>query len=142
MAGDSGISSQSHRGPGPDAPRGLGDFKQRSNRAERELNRRPWDVPTPTPIRNGRDAPSVRVPNVAWDSTPRRSDARDGGGGGGWGGARDRKWDAPTPKTSREEDEDDEAALVGGREWEEEQVKLDRDWYMGSEGGTLVSVGC
>ncbi|KAF8320622.1 pre-mRNA splicing factor [Cantharellus anzutake] len=135
--GDSGLSSHSHKEPGPDAPRGLGDFKQRSNRAERERDRRAWDAPTPTPVRNGRDAPSVRVPNVAWDSTPRIGSMD--GGDSGWGGARDRKWDAPTPRVSRGDgDEEDNVSFTAGREWEEEQVKLDRDWYMGSEGGTLA----
>lgn len=110
-----------------------------------------WDA-TPTPRRNREDAPSARVPNVAWDSTPRGQSqvpstprSRDGGAGGnGWGGAKDRRWDAPTPRTVRggggdDDDIDDGASVVGGREWEEEQVKLDRDWYMGSEGG-LVSL--
>lgn len=167
-SGDGGITSQSQKEPNADAPRGLGDFQRRSNRAERERDRRRDDerrdrerdngyqnrngaarndkprgwanaTPRATPRDPRDDAPSVRVPNVAWDSTP-RSQAGGSGGGSGWGSARDRRWDAPTPRTVRGGDDDDDGVSVaGGREWEEEQVKLDRDWYMGNEGG-VVSV--
>ncbi len=36
--------------------------------------------------------------------------------------------------------DDDEGGLgqFDAREWEEEQTKLDRDWYMANEDGTLV----
>ncbi|KAF9513871.1 hypothetical protein BS47DRAFT_1295708 [Hydnum rufescens UP504] len=131
-----GVTSQTQK-PGPDAPRGLGDFQNRSNRAERERRRRGrgWADSTPrvTPRRD--DAPSVRVPNVAWDSTPRSH--AGSGSDRGWGAARDRRWDAPTPRSVRghDDDDDDGISIAGGREWEEEQVKLDRDWYMGNEGG-------
>ena len=82
------------------------------------------------------DAPSLRVPNVRWDATPR--DRRDGDGGGGWGGAGSRGWDAPTPRASRGASPDDGTVELDMREWEEEQVRLDRDWYMGAEEGGLV----
>ncbi|KAL1740351.1 putative PRP16-RNA-dependent ATPase [Schizophyllum fasciatum] len=141
-------------------PRGLGDFQRRSNRDrgygdrrggrdyERDrdngYNRdrdngysrdprggdsRSWDA-TPR-----RDAPSVRQSN--WDETP-RGGPRDGPG---WGGARNRKWDAPTPRAGRGVDGDDDGSDDGAvpgidvREWEEEQVRLDRDWYTGVEEG-------
>lgn len=166
--GDGGISSQSRKEPAPDAPQGLGDFKRRSNRAERDrdnnrrdnnsqqsqFNRprdsgyqnrngngttangppRGWTDATPKATPRGRDdAPSVRVPNVAWDSTPRSQAS-----GSGWGAARDRRWDAPTPRAGRGEDDDDDGrSVAGGREWEEEQIKLDRDWYMGAEGSAV-----
>jgi pre-mRNA-splicing factor ATP-dependent RNA helicase DHX38/PRP16 len=154
--GDGGVTSQTQK-PGPDAPRGLGDFQNRSNRAERERRRRGYDnapdfrardgdrdndrrgwadsTPRATPRRD--DAPSVRVPNVAWDSTPRSH--AGSGSDRGWGAARDRRWDAPTPRSvrGRDDDEDDGISIAGGREWEEEQVKLDRDWYMGNEGGVV-----
>lgn len=156
-AWDGGIASQSQKQPNVDAPRGLGDFQRRSNRAGRDYHRsddrraqrddqqgrsfstRGWADATPRAApREGRDdAPSVRVPNVAWDSTPRN---QGGGSGDGWGAARDRRWDAPTPRTVRGGDGgdgDEAASVVGGREWEEEQVRLDRDWYMGSEGGAV-----
>ncbi|KAF8310889.1 P-loop containing nucleoside triphosphate hydrolase protein [Clavulina sp. PMI_390] len=167
--GDGGISSQSQKEPSSEAPRGLGDFQRRSNRAERERDRqreearsndrprdngwnrpndrdrpRSWTDATPvaTP-RNGRDdAPSVRVPNIAWDSTPRRQGGPGGSRDAGWGGAKDRKWDAATPRTTRGGDDDlddgpDRGNVMEGREWEEEELKLDRDWYMSSEGGAM-----
>ncbi len=128
-----------------DGPKGLGDFQRRSNRDGRydrgrrdyndrgredyrrgDRNDRGWDA-TPrggaTPRANG-DAPSVRVPNVAWDSTPRHSRDDD------VGYSANRRWDAPTPRISRDSTPDLET-----REWEEEQVKLDRDWYSWEEGG-------
>ena len=88
------------------------------------------------------DNPSVRVPNVGWDSTPR--DRRGGGeSGAGWGGARGRGWDAPTPRASRggspdEGEEERDGVQLDAREWEEEQIRLDRDWYMGAEEGGLM----
>ncbi|KAF9456689.1 hypothetical protein BDZ94DRAFT_1241351 [Collybia nuda] len=106
-----------------DAPKGLGDFQRRSNR-DRD---RGW----------GGEAPSVRVPNVGWESTPRnsRGDERSG-----WGGARNMSWDAPTPRAARggSPDGDDGALGIDAREWEEEQVKLDRDWYTGAEEGGIA----
>ena len=125
-----------------DAPRGLGDFQRRSNRDRgwggrrdsghsSDQNQRSWDS---TP-RNSDDAPSVRVPNVGWDATPRDSSGR----GGGWGSAANRRWDA-TPRTSRgsSPEGDDYQGAVPDREWEEEQVRLDRDWYGGAEEGGVV----
>ncbi|KIK91836.1 hypothetical protein PAXRUDRAFT_148626 [Paxillus rubicundulus Ve08.2h10] len=131
-----------------DEPRGLGDFQRRSNRDGRGWGRRDhdrnqqgrnWDL-TPQSERgnrNGdRDAPSVRVPNVGWESTPRR--AREGEASG-WGGAKNRAWDAPTPRIPRGGSPEDDGLLgVDMREWEEEQVKLDRDWYSGAEEGGVA----
>ncbi|EMD41300.1 hypothetical protein CERSUDRAFT_41863 [Gelatoporia subvermispora B] len=123
-----------------DAPRGLGDFQRRSNRdrpydrrrgGDRDQDRRGWDA-TPRSERGGRDdAPSVRVPNVPWDSTPRRASSPSGSG------MRSRRWDAPTPRrpSPRDEDEPEGALGLDVREWEEEQIRLDRDWYMGAEEG-------
>ena len=75
------------------------------------------------------------MPNVGWDSTPRSRE-----GGAGWGGARNRGWDAPTPRVARggSPDGDDDAFGIDAREWEEEQVKLDRDWYTGADGGGVA----
>ncbi|KAG1777266.1 pre-mRNA splicing factor [Suillus placidus] len=126
---------------------GLGDFQRRSNRdndrgwvrRDHDRNRqngRGWDS-TPRSERGGsnRDAPSVRVPNVGWDSTPRRQE----GGGSGWGGARNRAWDAPTPRVPRGGSPEDDGLLgVDVREWEEEQLRLDRDWYTGAEEGGVA----
>lgn len=90
--------------------------------------------------RRNNDAPSVRVPNVGWDSTPRSSrggDERERDSG--WGGARNRRWDAPTPRIARSGDEDEGAALnFDMQEWEDEQTKLDRDWYTGAEEGGVA----
>jgi pre-mRNA-splicing factor ATP-dependent RNA helicase DHX38/PRP16 len=132
-----------------DAPQGLGDFQRRANRDRNQRwdgrwrnddrdggqdRRKNWDV-TPRSERSGPmrdDAPSLRVPNVGWDSTPRKGH----GGDGGWGGARSRAWDAPTPRTSRgESPEDDRPMQLDAREWEEEEIRLDRDWYSTAEEG-------
>lgn len=94
-----------------------------------------WDS-TPRSERGGprSDAPSVRVPNVGWDSTPRSTTGEDGSG---WGAAGKRRWDAPTPRAARggSPDDSDGALGIDAREWEEEQIKLDRDWYTVAEGG-------
>ena len=96
---------------------------------------RRWEV-TPHSERNSLrdDAPSLRVPNVKWDATPR---GRRDGDGGGWGSTGSRGWDAPTPRASRGSSPD-EGIELDMREWEEEQVRLDRDWYMGAEEGGLM----
>ncbi|KAF8224025.1 hypothetical protein L208DRAFT_1313634 [Tricholoma matsutake] len=124
-----------------DAPKGLGDFQRRSNRdrdrgwgARREHDRdgpRGWDS-TPRSVPNAGDAPSVRVPNVGWESTPRGVRGEDSSR---WGRAKNWLWDAPTPRVARggSPDGDDGALGIDAREWEEEQVKLDRDWYTGAE---------
>ncbi|KAF5383403.1 hypothetical protein D9757_006182 [Collybiopsis confluens] len=132
-----------------DAPKGLGEFQRRSNRdrdrgwgGRRDNDRRDdgrgksWDS-TPRSERGGsRDAPSVRVPNVGWDATPRSSHGDDSSG---WGGSRNRGWDAPTPRAARgESPEGDGAWNVDAREWEEEQIRLDRDWYTGTESGVAA----
>lgn len=135
-----GISATQERKA--DGPKGLGDFQRRLNRDNRGWggrSGRDWDS-TPRSQRGSRDrdrdAPSVRVPNVGWESTPRRG--RDGEGSG-WGGAKDRTWDAPTPRVPRGgSPEDDGLFGVDMREWEEEQVKLDRDWYSGAEEGGVA----
>ncbi|KZT35459.1 hypothetical protein SISSUDRAFT_169695 [Sistotremastrum suecicum HHB10207 ss-3] len=124
------------------APRGLGDFQRRSNRdrgwAAKGDRPQRIEAPTPRSVRGGRDdAPSVRVPNLAWDATPRSS---RGDGDSGWGSARDRTWDA-TPRSRRGADDDspgDDRVPLDAREWEEEQVRLDRDWYMTGEEGTVA----
>jgi pre-mRNA-splicing factor ATP-dependent RNA helicase DHX38/PRP16 len=130
-----------------DVSRGLGDFQRRSNRdSDRgwvrrdydkdQHNGRDWDsTPRSERSNSNRDAPSVRVPNVGWDSTPRRQE----GEGSGWGGARNRAWDAPTPRVPRGGSPEDDGLLgVDVREWEEEQLRLDRDWYTGAEEGGVA----
>ncbi|KDQ17564.1 hypothetical protein BOTBODRAFT_105454 [Botryobasidium botryosum FD-172 SS1] len=138
-----GIAAE--KAPVSEQPRGLGDFQRRSNRDrgwagrgrhnDRNNDRnndqgRGWEGTPRQPSRD--DAPSVRVPNVGWDSTPRTQRGGDRDPDGGWGRAKNRGWDAPTPRASRD---DSPGYDVSGREWEEEQVKLDRDWYTGGEGG-------
>lgn len=124
--------------------RGLGDFQRRSNRdndgrwvrRENQHNGLSWDS-TPRSERSStnHDVPSVRVPNVGWDSTPRRQE----GEGSGWGGATNRAWDAPTPRIPRGGSPEDDGLLgVDMREWEEEQLRLDRDWYTGAEEGGVA----
>jgi pre-mRNA-splicing factor ATP-dependent RNA helicase DHX38/PRP16 len=131
--------------PRRDLHQGLGDFHRRSNRdrdrgwgGKRDFDRESgWDA-TPRSERDSRDpAGSVRVPNVGWESTPRNSRRDDNSG---WGGARNRLWDAPTPRAARGGSPDDGDGALGldAREWEEEQVRLDRDWYTGAEEGVLA----
>ncbi|KAI6022598.1 pre-mRNA splicing factor [Pisolithus marmoratus] len=131
-----------------DRPKGLGDFQRRSNRDDRiwgdrrdrgQRDGRSWDS-TPRSERGGRDrdrdAPSIRVPNVSWESTPRRNGDSDSSG---WGGAKNRAWDAPTPRVPRGASPEEDGLLgVDVREWEEEQLRLDRDWYSGAEEGFVA----
>ena len=133
-----GIKAQNERRD--DAPRGLGDFQRRLNRdraydrrgGNRDQDRRGWDA-TPRSERGGRDdAPSVRVPNLSWDATPRRASSPGSS-------VPNRRWDAPTPRRGPAggDDDDDAPGALGldAHEWEEEQIRLDRDWYMGTEEG-------
>ncbi len=124
-----------------DRPRGLDDFQRRSNRDRdrvrgRQEHSRGWEV-TPRSERGPSrdDAPSLRVPNLRWDATPR---SRGDSSGGGLGRTGARAWDAPTPRASRDSSPDVGNAELDIREWEEEQVRLDRDWYMGAEEGSLM----
>ncbi|KAF8584942.1 P-loop containing nucleoside triphosphate hydrolase protein [Ramaria rubella] len=123
-----------------DGPRGLGDFQRRSNRDRDWGGRRRnngWDLTPRSERGRGDDAPSVRIPDAAWDSTPR---SQVGDSRSGWGTAHNRRWDAPTPRAARGGSPDDEEGALGldAREWEEEQLRLDRDWYMGAEEGALA----
>lgn len=121
--------------PRQDAPKGLGDYQRRSNRDKNGRWAGPRDASTSRVARQ--DAPSVRVPNIGWESTPRGSRGEESDG---WGRQRSRRWDAPTPRVIRggSPDGEDGAFAMDMREWEEEQVKLDRDWYSGAEEGTLA----
>ena len=109
----------------------------------RDYENRLWEGGSSSRMPKDRDdGGSMRVPNRGWDETPR---AR---GAGGWGkpdsSRRKMGWDE-TPRSSRNgkgDTDDDEAVAVNGKEWEEEQVRLDRDWYSyDDEGGAVVSVG-
>lgn len=92
------------------------------------------------PQQTPRGGDSTRSSRSTWDSTPRDPQGSDGN----WGGVRNRKWDAPTPRASRGGDvdmadgEEERAMGLDMREWEEEQTKLDRDWYMANEDGQLM----
>lgn len=123
-----GINAVGERRDGGE--KGLGEFQRRSNR-DRRYEQRKWDE-TPRSERGG----SVRVPNVGWESTPRNSRSD----GGGWGRVGNRSWDAQTPRVVRDTspDGDDRAFGLDSREWEEEQVRLDRDWYTGAEEGGVA----
>ncbi|KAL6305628.1 P-loop containing nucleoside triphosphate hydrolase protein [Sparassis latifolia] len=130
-----GITAQNERRD--DAPRGLGDFQRRLNRDRqfdhrRDRDRRGWDA-TPRSERSGRDeAPSVRVPNLSWDATPRRASSPSASSSR----VRDRRWDALTPRRASPGSDEGQGALgLDAHEWEEEQIRLDRDWYMGAEEG-------
>lgn len=143
-----------------DDRKGLGDFQSRANRAreyddrrQRNVERsvragdnrdswgdrggrkeRGWDDGY-TPRGSGdRDGPgSMRVPNRGWDETPRR-------GAQGGDEARRRAWDeTPRGDSSRGYGRDSPGTVVNGKEWEEEQVRLDRDWYSYDDEGQVVS---
>ncbi|KAL5511427.1 DHX38 [Sanghuangporus vaninii] len=131
-----------------DAPQGLGDFQRRSNRdrgwggrdgfRDRNGDREARNGWTPRTDRgSGRDdGPSVRIPNAGWETTPRIG---RGDEAGGWGSARTRGWDAPTPRIARGGSPEGDGALnIDAHEWEEEQIRLDRDWYMGAEEGGVA----
>lgn len=142
-----GFKARNERMDDGQEQRGIGEFQRRANRDYQrggpQDRRRGWNADDLRSERRGgrEDGPSVRVPNVGWDSTPRSQpgDSRDSG----WGRARNRQWDAPTPVArrgavgSREGSPDDGPVALDAREWEEEQVRLDRDWYMSSEGGAV-----
>lgn len=134
-----------------DEKKGLGDFQQRLNKGsyqDRERDRRDWrnrdddrrregkswDA-APTPRTDQRDRGmdgSMRVPNRGWDETPSR-----GGGWGKSGGESSRRgWDETPSRGSRGASPEFQ---VDAKEWEEEQVRLDRDWYSYDDEGAVVS---
>lgn len=79
---------------------------------------------------------------MAWDETPRAGRREEGGGDSG---ARNRNWDAATPRSVRGSQRGDspgadgDGLYVDPREWEEEQIRLDRDWYASFDEGGVVS---
>ncbi|KAK4688722.1 pre-mRNA-splicing factor ATP-dependent RNA helicase DHX38/PRP16, partial [Tremellales sp. Uapishka_1] len=141
---------------------GLGDFQSRLNRGsyqdergkdrreyrdtkDRGYDRKPegksWDAaPTPRTNRNDRDmgGGTLRLPNRGWDEmTPRGP-----GGRGGWGKGETskRSWDQ-TPRSVRGSNRgspEGDGVELDAREWEEEQVKLDRDWYTYDDEGAVA----
>ncbi|CDZ97652.1 pre-mrna splicing factor [Phaffia rhodozyma] len=94
-------------------------------------NTKSWsDAPTPRSERGGPSTErragdgSVRVPNRGWDETPRRREGQLGDMG-----RRDNGWDATPRSGEKRYGEDGVDFTPNQREWEEEQVRLDRDWY-------------
>lgn len=126
------------RDPGP---RGLGEFQRRSNRNRNWVDSRggrSWDA-TPQARGNwyrGEESLSVRIPNTGWEATPRQIDERDVSDSSV--NMHNRRWDAPTPRIARDGSPDNDVFGLDVREWEEEQVRLDRDWYTGAEEGGLA----
>lgn len=137
---------------------GYGDRRPRYD--ERDRGGRDGMVLPPRPddtARSSRNDPwdatprsAARLPNRSWDSTPNaRNDGPGSRKGGGWTpGTTPRRDEAPTPvtarrgwdstpRTSRGNDDpaEDGRMTLAGREWEEEQQSLDRDWYSMEEGG-------
>jgi pre-mRNA-splicing factor ATP-dependent RNA helicase DHX38/PRP16 len=110
-------------------------FGERRN--ERDQGGRSWENTTPRTARSDRDMDggSMRVPSRGWDETPRSKGAQ------GWSKTDDPRrkgWDqTPSSRSVRGGDEDE--MLVNGKEWEEEQVRLDRDWYIQDDEGAVVS---
>jgi pre-mRNA-splicing factor ATP-dependent RNA helicase DHX38/PRP16 len=103
----------------------------RDGRDNRRGQERSWNA---TPLQDG--VGGSRGPKGTWEATPRNPS----GEGDGWGQVRNRRWDAPTPRASRDGSPDEIEAGFDMREWEEEQTKLDRDWYMTGEEGGVVSL--
>lgn len=69
---------------------------------------------------------------MSWDSTPRRESSASRGAGS----SRRGEWDTPARRENDFEEEGTRypeeippTTVRGGREWEEEQLRLDRDWY-------------
>lgn len=108
-----------------------------------------WDeAPTPRMGSTSRpyDGGSARVPNRGWDETPRSSrNPQSSTSSSRPNPSSSRQWDA-TPKSVRgrnvdmdsPEPDGEEGMLLDGREWEEEQVRLDRDWYSTYDEGAVV----
>ncbi|KAL0957643.1 hypothetical protein HGRIS_001425 [Hohenbuehelia grisea] len=101
-----------------DAPKGLDKFQRRANReGDRGWRGRRAEDNGNNTSRGGRN----------WDATPSTGDDSDG-----WGDARNRRWDAPTPRAARGGSPDDAALGIDAREWEEEQTGI------GAEEGVLA----
>jgi hypothetical protein len=117
---------------------------RRDDRDRRDPGRpKDWnDAPTPRTNRtDGRDLDggSMRVPNRGWDETPRIG----GRGGATPGRGPNRAWDAPTPRRNArggDASPDGDGMEFDAKEWEEEQVRLDRDWYSTYDEGAVVSL--
>lgn len=104
--------------------RRMDDTPMGSTSTQERLRGRGWDA-TPSSSANGAPS-SVRVPQRSWDSTPRPG----------------REWDTPRRGLREGTDYPEEQSPNGppsdsgidAREWEEEQMRLDRDWYNHDEG--------
>jgi pre-mRNA-splicing factor ATP-dependent RNA helicase DHX38/PRP16 len=124
--------------PPPPPPPGRGEPPPQSTggrdsgwgaRGGQQGQSRSWEeAPTPRSERgaggdSGYGGGSARVPNRGWDETPnaRASGSRSASSSG------PRGWEA-TPRTERGESVRSDFT-PNQHEWEEEQVKLDRDWY-------------
>ena len=91
------------------------------------LPQRAWDA---TPSASERSS-SRR----AWDATPSRPDSRRDGSAS----VRGREWDTPRRGAGTNYPEELPSMTpsvrgIGDRDWEEEQLRLDRDWYATEEG--------
>ncbi|PWN51326.1 P-loop containing nucleoside triphosphate hydrolase protein [Violaceomyces palustris] len=74
------------------------------------------------------------IPDRSWDSTPR--DGSRGQGGRNLTVTQRRTWDStPSFQARGDEGEEDGRMTLAGRNWEEEDQGLDREWYNMEEGG-------
>ncbi|KAM0787222.1 hypothetical protein ACM66B_006460 [Microbotryomycetes sp. NB124-2] len=90
-----------------------------------------WDS-TPSSARNGGSSGASRA---SWDSTPRQ-----GGAAQSSSSTNAREWDTPRSVRASYGDESPAgvappSSIVDQQDWEEEQKRLDRDWYNSGEGG-------
>ncbi|KAK8849593.1 hypothetical protein IAR55_004928 [Kwoniella newhampshirensis] len=116
------------------------DDRRQGDGGDRRNGGNTWGAaPTPRTTRSERDMDggSMRVPNRGWDETPRRSNGSVGWGKGGESSRRAQTWDQ-TPRSERHQSPDGEGVELDAREWEEEQVRLDRDWYSTDDEGAVA----
>ncbi|MBW0470135.1 hypothetical protein O181_009850 [Austropuccinia psidii MF-1] len=107
------------------ATRPISDSPSTHRNSSRIIGRRAWDS-TPS-LSSSSQTHLNSSSNPSWEATP-RSTAKV---------PRGREWDTPL---NRAEDEDLGPPLGSGidaREWEEEQMRLDRDWYNHEEDNTI-----
>jgi pre-mRNA-splicing factor ATP-dependent RNA helicase DHX38/PRP16 len=143
--GNRGLNREErHQDRGGREERGEGHRGRREDQDRNEPRPKSWnDAPTPRTNRVDRefDGGSMRVPNRGWDETP-----RTGGRGGPSYRGSGRAWDAPTPRRSAggrngsPVADGEDGMHLDAKEWEEEQVRLDRDWYNTYDEGAIVSI--
>ncbi|KAL7425016.1 Pre-mRNA-splicing factor ATP-dependent RNA helicase PRP16 [Cryptotrichosporon argae] len=132
------FQSRLNKGTSREYRNGRDDDRQGGRRYDDRHDSKSWaDAPTPKTSRSVRDydGGSMRVPNRGWDETPGRGEWGRGApsktGGRGWD-------ETPRRDKARSPNGDDGLEL-DAKEWEEEQVRLDRDWYSYDDEGAVAA---